>query len=316
MTAKAWSNYWAKGFLSTFVDADRKNYTGEVKEYWFSVFANLSKGSSVCDLGAGNGAILALAKEYMLENDTYFELHAVDYSDISSSKFYREHPDVIVHANTTLEEEIDIDAQSIDLCVSQFGFEYSDTVDAVKQVQRILKKGGNFKALMHHVDSEITLAASSAIKQITLCGRSGLDEVTVKLVRRLHKLSKSHRSPAEDQKAEELRSYFNKMATRLNSYADELPDAHHVTYFLNELGNVISDKSKTTNDKILVVEKLKADTENYRHRMESMLVASSDSAKIEAYVKELSRQGLVLGDPKEFLLNDKKFAWRLEATKT
>jgi len=315
--ANAWGNYWDKGFLSTFVDAEQENYSGQIKEYWETAFSLLPNNATIADLGAGNGAILALAKEFMRHNNISFKLLAIDYADISSSSdFYGKNTDIELHPNTRLERTT-ITSNSIDLCVSQFGFEYADTTQGAAEVFRILKPSGKFNALMHHHDSEVSKRAESALQQITLCNRSQLSETTVKLLRRLQKLSKSHRSPNDDIKATQLRNFFNDMAARLNKYADELFDADHVTYFLNELGHLFGDKAKgmTFDEKVWVVEQLKSDSDGYYQRMKSMLDASSDQAKIVSIVDTFEKTGYKTTPAREFFYEDQKFAWILKASK-
>jgi len=64
---QAWSDYWAKGFLTTFTAEKGENYSGLIKKFWWEQFQHLEKEATIVDLGAGNGAILALALDFEKE---------------------------------------------------------------------------------------------------------------------------------------------------------------------------------------------------------------------------------------------------------
>ena len=314
--AGAWSNYWRKGFLTTFVDIEEEGYSGLVKEHWNTEFSDLGDRSTIADLGAGNGAILALAKNYLQEHDGSFELIAVDYADIGGGRFYTEHPDIDVRGNTSI-EATGLENECVDLCVSQFGFEYSDTSKAAAEVARILKSSGRFSGLMHHTSSPVTLRARSALEQIGLCERSKLTETTTSLIKRLRKLAKSHQDPVSDGKAAALRDQFNKMAQRLNQYADRLPDADHVTYFLNELANLFGKRAAelSVDQKLEIIRQLEADSEHYRLRMQSMVDSSSDAEQIDHLKSSFEGHGMVVRSCTEMTHDGVTFAWNFSAEK-
>ena len=315
--ADAWSNYWRKGFLTTFVGEAQEDHSDVTREFWEAAFAKVPAGGTIVDLGAGNGAILDLACAYFKQHDRAVNLIAVDYADVTSaSEFYSQHPEVAVLNNTGI-EQTGIDSESVDLCVSRFGFEYAEPAAAAQEVSRILKPGGAFQALIHHAASVVALRSKSAIEQITLCQRSELTDTTAKLLKRLNKLKKSHRAPEDDPKAEELRDHFNRMATRVNDYADRLPDADHVTYFLNELGSLFSRKAAnlTLDQKLEIIKQVDIDSDEYHVRMLSMLNASQDQAGIDKIKAAFESSGMTVPEPAELEQEGSRFAWQFSADK-
>jgi len=314
--ANAWSNYWTNDFLTTFVDHQDENYTGKIKMYWDAIFSQVQTKQEIVDLAAGNGALLALAKDYFSDKDLQVSLTATDIADISNSSFYRENDDIEVLNGIDL-ASIPLADNSIDLCISQFGFEYSDTGKSSKEVSRILRPQGRLHLIMHHASSYISTHSRSAIEQIRLCANSGLIQKSEKLLRRLQKLKKSHRDPAEDSKASELREHFNQMAARLMQYGEKLPDADHIKYFLNDLGNLFSDKSAgfTLEQKLMIIEKLEADSLNYKFRMASMLEASMDQEQASQLKESIINAGLEVTSLKTLKSDGKDHAWILEAKK-
>lgn len=315
--ANAWSNYWTNDFLTTFVDHEDENYSGQIKKYWNSVFSELQTEQAVVDLAAGNGALLALAKEYFSDKNSQVALAAIDIADLSNSTFYRENDDIEVLDKTDL-RSIPLSENCKDLCISQFGFEYSDTSESCKEVARILKPEGRLHLIMHHASSYISLHSRSAIEQIRLCSNSGLIEKSEKLLRRLQKLKKSHRNPLEDSKATEFREHFNKMAARLVQYGEKLPDADHIKYFLNELGNLFAVKSKdlTLDRKLMIIRKLVIDSQNYQLRMASMLEASMDQEQANQLKQKINDAGLTVTSLKTLKSDEQDHAWILEAIKS
>ena len=313
----AWSNYWRKGFQTTFVGGESDYYSGETRTHWLEVFNNIAGGSSILDLGSGNGALLEIATSVEGYSQRPFQLIALDYADISESGFFLDHPEIRVQSNTSI-EATSLKAESIDLAISQFGYEYSSTAEAAEELVRILKPGGQFRAVLHHADSSISLHSNSAVQQIAWCQRSNLAQTSISLLRRLNKLRKSHRDPQKDTKASELREFFNQMAARLNQYGDQLPDASHIGYFLNELGSLFHpEKAKGLNleQKIGIVEQLEIDSQEYEQRMQSMLNASSDQVAIERIRDELINAGLRVEEPELLGSENQKIAWILKADK-
>ena len=314
--ANAWSNYWHHDFLTTFVDHQDENYTGEVKQYWTSVFSEIVSEQSIVDLAAGNGALLALAKEYFSDKDVTVAMTAIDIANLSNSSFYRENQEIEVLDKTDL-ASISISDNTVDLCISQFGFEYSNTQESCKEVFRILKPNGRLHLVMHHASSYISLHSRSAIEQIRLCRNSKLTQTTEKLLQRLQKLRKTHRENKSDIKANELRDHFNKMAERLIQYGEKLPDADHIRYFLNELSNLFSEKSKdlTLAQKLIIIKKIESDSDNYHLRMSSMLDASMDQKHIEKLKAELVSSGFEVTSMAALNSSGQDYAWLIEAIK-
>ena len=137
-TPDAWSNYWNQGFSTTFVSDEADTYSGATREHWLEVFSDLNVGNTVVDLGAGNGAILEVGISSVGADQKHLTWIAVDYADVANSKFYREHPEITVHGHTSIEDTPLAD-ESVDLAVSQFGFEYSDTEKASIELSRFLR---------------------------------------------------------------------------------------------------------------------------------------------------------------------------------
>ncbi|MEO0368677.1 MAG: methyltransferase domain-containing protein, partial [Pseudomonadota bacterium] len=245
------------------------------------------------------------------------QLTALDYADISQAVFYAESPEVTVLSNTNM-QAIPVADLSLDLVVSQFGYEYSDTKESSVEIARILKPSGKFVAMLHHIESEVTQAAERAIQQILWCQRSDLAKVSGKLLKRLAKLEKHRKNPQTDSTAAEFRDQFNKTAERLQQYGDSLVEAAHISYFLNELTSLFNPnktRNMGLNKKLSIIEQLEKESEDYLDRMEAMLNASSDQNKIDQICEQLSAAGLTLGSIEKMQHEDQVLAWIVQADK-
>lgn len=308
----AWSNYWSKGFLTTFDKIEKCSYEGDIKQYWENAFSLLKKEGKLIDLGAGNGALLKIAKEFFLRKQVNIEMIAVDYAEISNSEFYKVNSDIEILSNTLI-ENTGICSSGADFCISQFGFEYASRELAVNELGRILKPGGYFCAILHHNKSITSVQSRSAIEQIQLCQRSELVETVEKLLKFLYKANQSTTALANDKEASTLRSYFNSMASRLIQYGHKLPDSRHIDYFLNELGNLFGSKSKDISfeEKLNILNTIKIESKNYLARLMAMTDSSMGLAEIKELTFLLKAKGIEVQMVKELFQDESIYGWAL-----
>ena len=314
--ATAWSNYWRKGFLTTFVGNESDYYSGEVGSFWKNCFDSAPDDGTIIDIGAGNGALLSLATDFMGKRNRNFQLIALDYSDITQSKFYIENPHITLQPNTAA-EKTGFNCDFADLCVSQFGFEYSNTEESSREIFRILRPAGKFHALLHHHRSEVAIDAQSATAQITLCQRSELTETTARLLNRLDWLKRHNEDLSKDKTAFQLRTDFNDTAGRLLQYTRQTPTTNHIDYFLNELGNLFGDKAKilSLQKKLGIIEQLKTDSTECFNRMKAMLDASSNHQKISKIAEQLTAAGFEVVQPEKIIKGGRPFSWCIKSIK-
>ncbi len=314
--ARAWSNYWSAGFESTFTGHDDTEFFKVLDQQWLELFAARAENSTIVDLGAGNGALTAKISEANTQAQKGFTVIAVDYSDIESRSPIFKNEDITVRSHTAI-EETGLEDQSVDLAVSQYGFEYADHEKASAEIARILKPGGEFNAVVHHRQSEVSQSCASTHMQVGLCYRSELTSVCAKLIKRLRKLDKSHRDPREDETSEKLRDELNTRVSRVLEYAQEYPDQNHVNYYVNELTSLFGEQAKKLNfgQKLAIIENVEEQEKHLQLRMEAMLKASLDAEGIKALEDQLRKNGLLV-EESEILTHDfKTFGWRLIAKK-
>lgn len=174
---KHWSNYWTtSNTLNSFAESDAsKGYTGPIRDYWFNVFSDLKAGSRIVDIGCGNGALACLAIEYSEKHNMDFDVHGIDAADINPPVALKDSPNSLkllqqinFHSKTPA-EMLPFKSNSIDLFISQFGFEYADIGQAIQQCDQALADHGSINILAHHPESFIshdTLAGSHLFKAV------------------------------------------------------------------------------------------------------------------------------------------------------
>ncbi|GAA0205615.1 hypothetical protein GCM10009123_11360 [Kangiella japonica] len=166
-----WSNYWnSTQALNSFAESNSaQGYTGEIKDFWDTIFSQQKQGSTVVDIGCGNGALSCLAVEYSNINRLNFNVHAIDAADIDPSQILDDNPQsnnlkqVNFYPRTPV-EELPFEESSVDLFISQFGFEYADTQIALEKVSKALKPEGKVILLSHHQDSAVSHSTQSGIE--------------------------------------------------------------------------------------------------------------------------------------------------------
>jgi ubiquinone/menaquinone biosynthesis C-methylase UbiE len=311
---RAWSNYWTTGYQSTFTGHEDSGFFIHLADYWKEQFDLLKDGSRIVDLGCGNGSVSAIAAGCSGKD---LDIIAVDYAAVErSSSVFKQNPNIEIRDHTKI-EKTGIDDSSIDLCVSQFGYEYADRIGAAKEAHRILKSGGKLVAVVHHRQSQISQSCVSAHRQIGLCYRSRLTDISRKLIKRLRKLEKSNRDKSTDETAIKAAAEFNEVAAGVFDHGSRLPDMEHVKYFLNELTSLFSEKARRLNfsEKMAIIDAVEENARNYQLRMEAMLKASLDKEHIKLLEQSLRDTGLNVDEISIMKHDQKIFAWRVIATK-
>ncbi len=140
-----WSDYWSQGNLSSFSE---KNYSGVIADYWRDFSTTLSSQHKVLDLCCGNGPVLNMLYHSLRDNISP-ELIGVDYANVQ--KFGKPYQ---LHGNVNI-ESLPFENSCFSFVISQFGIEYSDLSESIKEVSRVLQPGGQFRFICHSDDSAI-----------------------------------------------------------------------------------------------------------------------------------------------------------------
>lgn len=172
-----WNSYWNNTkTLNSFAEShQQQGYSGDIALFWHGIFEPLADNSTILDIATGNGGLAVLAQKY----NSSFNLIATDAADIQPLVLFSALDDCynalqqIQFIGKMPTEHLALSNNSIDLVISQFGFEYAPLITALEQIKRVLKHDGRFIALVHNRDSFIThdcLDGVAVLKQLLIEG--------------------------------------------------------------------------------------------------------------------------------------------------
>lgn len=144
-----WSEYWAQGYITSFGEDIKTNYSGKLKECWGNFSSTLNEDATILDIGTGNGALIDLINNSREHNFTFF---AVDQAQLKED-LIKNLPGRFI--SNTSAENLPFKNEFFDAVVSQFAIEYSDLHASIKECGRVLKKGGSYQLICHEKDSDI-----------------------------------------------------------------------------------------------------------------------------------------------------------------
>lgn len=172
-----WNHYWQSSkSLNSFSEGDAAlGYTGNSQLYWYDIFNNTAKNAVIVDIASGNGALAIAAVTFSELNDKNFTVYACDIADIKPEVLFQSEADILAKLKkvqfypATAIEHLPFENSSVDLIISQFGFEYANQDDAVTECKRVLKPNGCFNALVHHAGSFISKDSAAGLAFYKYC---------------------------------------------------------------------------------------------------------------------------------------------------
>ena len=321
---KQWTRCWETGTVTTFHGRFANNYDGVVRRHWHAIFDRLPSNAKIVDLATGNGAVALLAARYSHRRQRDFEITAIDFADIDPErqlvgKALARYLPLIRFLGRTRIEQTTLPDGTLDLAMSQFGFEYAQADEAVTEVDRILKRpGGLFAAMIHHADSAIVRQAKDGIEQAAICEQSGLLPLIRKLHKRLDKLKKRSRDATKNNRAISLRTEINKCLAHLNRESARFPDPGPMTWWVRQSMSTFDPSVATglsVDRKRKMLEDAAAETEAYRQRMLDLVSCALADAEIDSLVSILAGAGFSVEQSQPFEFEGTHFCHALLASR-
>lgn len=150
---EAWTLFWADPAQSRCA-AGAPEIRRSLADHWSAFAAALPRGTRVLDLGCGAGAVGRM----LLDARGDLHITGIDAAKIPRS----DHPHLELLPGTGM-ESLPFPERSFGAVVSQFGFEYSHTEDAAREMARVLAFGAKLSFLVHHANSAIVSANRSRL---------------------------------------------------------------------------------------------------------------------------------------------------------
>lgn len=142
-----WSEYWKQGFITSFGDAFKNNYQGEIKTLWQDFSLSLNKNSKILDIGTGNGAVIEL-----IQSVSQHDCIGIDLAKINDNVVRQINGRFISNVSA---EDMSFKNNSFDVVISQFALEYSNIQPSLNEIHRVLKPTGKLNLVCHKTNSII-----------------------------------------------------------------------------------------------------------------------------------------------------------------
>lgn len=275
-SADAWTNYWNAGNSETCFSG---NKAFSVEDHWHRYFQTLEKNTRLLDLATGNGAVALIAAKYSVKTALNLDIHAVDQANITPPH-HSDDPSftqIAFLANTQIENTPYEDGY-FSAITSQFGFEYSDLPETIKEISRITKPGATVHFLIHAHDGEVH---KDSLDRIARVKRVLREKKLPNLALDLGRLNASRAPEPKIEKA--VKKFLAKASMTLDSLSDAPPD-DAAFYCISYLNNLIINRNRyDPEDLSRCIRDANHDLRAYMIRLNAM-VRSSQSEKSIAMI--------------------------------
>lgn len=285
-----WSVFWRQGHSTTFGDYFKHGYDGAVAAWWNGHVAALEAGATVLEVGCGNCSLLP----FLVQSGTGGKYIGVDLAEIKISDVARAGLDesgieVALHSETPAEQVPEEDA-TVDIVASVFGIEYSDLERSLSEVQRLLRAGGRFVALLHHDGSVVTSMSKRAVSEYDADDFGAVIDAlrTISLARdATPSLAELKHNP----QAEAARGEMNRLAAKYLN--DTNPDTANATMFelMTNALRFFKMMGASSEDRQRFIESLAAEHEASRERFGQMVAVAFDESGVRELRVKLANLG-------------------------
>ncbi len=305
-----WSVFWRQGHSTTFGDYFKHGYDGAVAAWWQQHVDAMGTDTTVLEVGCGNCSLLP----FLVRSGNRGKYIGVDLASIEISEVAREGLDdsgidVVLHGETPAEEIPEGDA-SVDIVASVFGIEYSDLDRSLGEVQRVLKPGGKFVALLHHDASVVTSMSRRALSEYDA---ADLESVISAL--RTISLARDETPSLADLKnhpqAEQARAEINRLAAKyLNDTNPATANATMFELMTNAL-KLFKMMGASSEERQRFIESLGTEHRASRERFDQMVSVACDESGIRALEVKLGDLGFGNTRTGAVHTNNEILAWEL-----
>jgi ubiquinone/menaquinone biosynthesis C-methylase UbiE len=188
-----WEVYYRHGGLASCPMGPESSYTLELRDAWLEFFASLADGARILDVGTGNGAIALIAKESASAGGKAFEIHGTDLAQIDPVRHVKNGTELFAGISFRAgvpTEKLPFEPGSFDAVSGQYALEYTTIDAALREICRVLGRGGVAQFILHHEQSVIVRNARESLSQSSLV----LDETQI--LRKLRRYIEAERRSA------------------------------------------------------------------------------------------------------------------------
>ena len=313
-----WSEYWQQGHTTSFGEALSGNYDGILKSVWKPIFNGLTEKFLVVDVGTGNGSLPLLLRDELLTSELTGKVVGVDLAEVSlaSSENPNNHNIDIALMSSTRSEQLPFEANSVDLYISQFGFEYSNVEKSLQEANRVIKSDGQFVIVFHHKRSMILNRNRRILNLIQKKEVNLLIECLVKMANAMGNVnnSKDVDRIKKDPQCESVRTEINLLIKSLVMFDDAAAQDCELMRFVAQFFK--NGLFWPVTKKLEFIEFITIQMDTLKLRLTELVDASFDESKLAIFLEKLQLNNMMLNELK-ILKNDQDevLAWYLHASK-
>ncbi|MCB1702893.1 MAG: class I SAM-dependent methyltransferase [Halioglobus sp.] len=282
LNPQEWTRFWDESAaITTFGTHTHKNYEFQILEFWQQQLSG--NFEQVVDLACGNGALSWIAHDIFAKAKQSTRVTGVDIADINPFKTLgrksKRYPLLEFVANTSI-DQLPFADHSVDIAISQYGFEYSDIEKTVLELDRVLKPTAKICLIMHSTSSKLIRPTTDLIKQSS----RALNEVRLhELYLRLDEVCNFPDSDSDPKllaEEKKLRAAIAAATIDIGDHVDGIEGgAGAITKYVFNMANEFSAKAprRSTNRRKVILE-ARTTLEKYLGRIEDMRSAALDKS--------------------------------------
>jgi ubiquinone/menaquinone biosynthesis C-methylase UbiE len=313
---RIWDAYWHDSRMHSSGPDSAPDIEAALDAHWSQLTAALPPGSSVLDLGCGNGAVAAVVSRKAQEMAKPLIVVGVDSAAIDPPRYVtRLAPllSTIQFYPETRMEELPFEPARFDAVFSQFAFEYSDMAKTAKEIARVLKPRGQLSLLITPASSLVTESAFKRMKQSQhILTQTKLFDVALAVAQALHNVESSGEGRDTKQYLERFNDEVQRAVAKFVN-----TDSDVVMSMVIALQKVFTDR-KTTDiaTQLATINTMRKRLTDGAARAELLLKAALGDAGLNGVRRYLQMAQMTVLEQKPFSVgNHGTVAWRMTARK-
>jgi len=311
-----WNSYWSQTkSLNSFAEGEQsQGYTGDIADFWNRLFSTLPSNSTVLDLATGNGGLAVLAQQ----SNPSFTVLASDAAKINPVALYNAEDPIYPTLNKIKfiaempSEQLKFEDKQFNLVMSQFGFEYAQTTEALEQIFRVLQAKGRFVALVHHKDSFISTDCRYGLTVIErIMAADGLFEQLLDFARLCQSIT--DKSNFDEQQKTEFKQKNNSLLTLFKSLQQNCANEVELDWFnllAKDLVPFMMNWQETNESK---VKQIQQSFYYFKLRLADQLEAAWSEERSEEIIKLINMQGHTV-NCQPFDISQGRLCWVLDVS--
>lgn len=308
-----WNDYWKEGYLTSFGSSFTGNYQGVYARYWASILESIDTKSEVLDLATGNAAIPLLGRQISSDNQLGLRFVGTDLAQVDRALIAKQlnaseqdFPEDFTIISGVDSANLPFEENRFSCVTSQYGFEYGDINETLKQISRVSKSSALISLVIHHSDSVILQRNNQTLECLhQLTKPDGLLSLLSDLVKAMGELSNKFDLALlkGNKKTDKARNKFNQAVSTLES-------EFQVGFLDTNVAELITGLFKqymfnSRAQKYQLISQFKLSAKSHMERLQDLKDAAFDVSQIQQLISDAQLTKLTLVDKDELIDQEK-----------